>query len=496
MSKRFSSTRGRRAGTAARIALISAIAALVSLAAVAAMASGDAQAQAQAIPVNTGEPGLSGNAVQGQTLTGTDGNWDNSPTSFSYEWRRCGNDGGLPDASNCPAISGATSKMYVLTASDVGFRIRFRVSAMNGDGTESAASNATPVVTASGGGSGPVNTGEPSISGTPNVGSTLTLNPGTWTGAASFAYQWVRCGQDGGAADGSNCGVITGATNTTYVVQSADTGNRLRVQVRASNGSGTTLVASNPTDVVGGGATGAPKLTTAPAVGGNAVLGSTLLTTVGTWTGAAPITYAFAWLRCNAAGGACALIAGQTKNTYVLVAADSGKRIRSRISAKNGTGTTTADSAATGVVSSSGGGSTTCTGSIPGAVSLPGGGVSIPVTSVSLPNRLIVQTVKFAPNPVTTRTQPFTMRVRIFDTRGCIVRDALVFVRSTPVLTNGVPELRTAQDGWATFSILPRANFPLKKGYSVQFFVRTRKPGDNILAGVSSRRLVQVATRA
>ena len=39
-----------------------------------------------------------------------------------------------------------------------------------------------------------------------------------------------------------------------------------------------------------------------------------------------------------------------------------------------------------------------------------------------------------------------------------------------------------------------RAGFPRKRG-NVQFFVRARKDGERLLAGVSSRRLVQVLTR-
>jgi hypothetical protein len=41
---------------------------------------------------------------------------------------------------------------------------------------------------------------------------------------------------------------------------------------------------------------------------------------------------------------------------------------------------------------------------------------------------------------------------------------------------------------------MPRADFPLRDGVNVQFWVRARKQTDPLLAGVSNRRLVQVAT--
>jgi hypothetical protein len=116
------------------------------------------------------------------------------------------------------------------------------------------------------------------------------------------------------------------------------------------------------------------------------------------------------------------------------------------------------------------------------------------VSSVSLPARLIIDGVRFTPSLVVSRRQPVSVRVHVSDTRGFVVRDALVFVRATPLVTSTPAEQATDQAGYVTLTMFPRASFPLKRGYHVQFFVRTRKEGDSLLAGVSSRRLVQVAT--
>jgi hypothetical protein len=139
---------------------------------------------------------------------------------------------------------------------------------------------------------------------------------------------------------------------------------------------------------------------------------------------------------------------------------------------------------------------TTTTPSGPeGQIKLANGKTSIPVTSVALPNRLVIDSVHFLPGVVTSRQTPVSVRVHVSDTRGFWVRGALVFVRSTPLVTSTPPEQATNQSGYVTLTMSPRATFPLRLGYHVQFFLRTRKDGESLLSGVSSRRLAQVATR-
>ena len=125
-------------------------------------------AQTQTAPVNTGEPQISGSAVQGQQLSATTGTWANNPTSFAFQWLRCPSDGGSGDGSNCAPIALATSSSYTATANDVGFTIRVLVTASNIDGSASAASNATAVVQAAL--TAPVNIAEPQISGSADPG--------------------------------------------------------------------------------------------------------------------------------------------------------------------------------------------------------------------------------------------------------------------------------------------------------------------------------------
>jgi hypothetical protein len=92
----------------------------------------------------------------------------------------------------------------------------------------------------------PVNTSPPTVSGTPQEGSTLTGDRGTWTNnPTDYNYFWMRCDKTGGS-----CSNITGAHALTYTLTSADVGNTLRFRVQASNGDGTTNSTSVPTAVI------------------------------------------------------------------------------------------------------------------------------------------------------------------------------------------------------------------------------------------------------
>ena len=129
-----------------------------------------------------------------------------------------------------------------------------------------------------------------------------------------------------------------------------------------------------------------------------------------------------------------------------------------------------------------------------GVQRLQDGTYSIPVSSVDLPERLNIARVEFQPSVLRSRA-PFTGRFRVMDTRGYAVRDALVYVVGVPFSrVSQPPETKTGVDGWATIQFTPTARLTLRNGYYLTMFVRARKEGGDLLAGVSTRRLVSLRT--
>lgn len=86
----------------------------------------------------------------------------------------------------------------------------------------------------------PQNVSSPVISGTPQVGQTLSASNGSWTNSpTSYAYQWNRAGTP-----------ITGATSAIYVPISADVGNALSITVTATNSAGSATSTSAATSAI------------------------------------------------------------------------------------------------------------------------------------------------------------------------------------------------------------------------------------------------------
>ena len=110
--------------------------------------------------------------------------------------------------------------------------------------------------------SAPTNTAPPTISGTAQIGQTLTASIGTWTyqSTPTYTYAWSRCNEVGG-----NCSTISGATGATYVVQAVDGNDTLRVTVTASNAQGSASAVSAQTSLVPLD-TNAPRSSAAPAI--------------------------------------------------------------------------------------------------------------------------------------------------------------------------------------------------------------------------------------
>ena len=245
-------------------------------------------------PSNTVAPVISGTNTFGSTLTTTDGTFTGTaPITYTYQWRR----GGLP-------IAGQTASTYVIGASDSLAAITCEVTGTNSYGSDSEISNTITVANFA-----PVNTVAPTVSpsGTQVTGTLITANVGTWSGVApiTYEYKWTRNGVE-----------ISGATASTYTIQVADDGTTVRVEVKGTNTYGTSAFVASSNSVSAVNAI-APTNSVAPVISGTAVVGQTLTSTTGTWSGTPTPTYSYQWKR-----GATNI--GTNSSTYTLVQADAG----------------------------------------------------------------------------------------------------------------------------------------------------------------------------
>ena len=281
--------------------------------------SGPDSQQAEANTPATGAPTIGGTAQVGETLTvDTSGISDAdglTNVSYSYRW--------LADGAG---ITGAASDTYAPVIDDMGKAISVAVSFTDDGGNEesltSAATDAVEPGTGEAQAANTPATGAPAISGTAQVGETLTADTSgiadeDGLDSVSYGHQWLADDAD-----------ISGATDSSYTLASADEGKAITVTVSFTDDAGNDeTLTSAATDAV------APKpnapATGTPAIGGTAQVGETLTADtsgISDADGLTSVSYSYRWLADDAD------ISGATDSTYTLAGADEGKAISVRVS--------------------------------------------------------------------------------------------------------------------------------------------------------------------
>ena len=294
----------------------------------------------------SGAPLINGTAQVGESLTADttgieDGNGLDR-VQFRFQW--VSHDGGADTD-----IASETDSTYTLAASDEGKTIRVRVAFTDRGGyAESLTSSATATVAAAP--NSPA-TGAPIISGTAEVGKTLTADTSDIADAdglsgATFTYQWI-------ANDGSADTDIQDATDSTYTLVADDEGKTVKVRVSFTDNAGnvetltstaTNSVAARPNSA----ATGAPT------INGTVQVGETLTADtsgIGDADGLNNVSYSYQWVAND--GTADTDITDAADSTYTLVAADEDKTVKVQVSFTDDAGNEeTLTSAATDAVAS------------------------------------------------------------------------------------------------------------------------------------------------
>ena len=177
-------------------------------------------------PVNTVAPAVEGGLSPGSTLTASPGTWTGSPTAYAHAWRRC--------ALTCLGL-GESGSSHLVSAGDIGYALRYEVTATNAYGSASATATTAPVP--------PRLTAHGALTGLALTGSTATAGSASWEVNPALATTprsvWMRC------PTAAQAGCAEVAAGATYTATAADVGAYLRVRAEMTQ-NGVTGAAWNP----------------------------------------------------------------------------------------------------------------------------------------------------------------------------------------------------------------------------------------------------------
>lgn len=146
-------------------------------------------------PTNVAAPQLSdvsgGQTVYaGDTVTVNPGQWNPTPTSYSYSWQTCNADG-----TGCQTLIGVSGPSYSVASSDVGHRIVAAVTARTANGATTLNTGYSPVVAAALAGSTGSGAGlQGATAGVAGAGGPLNAGQGGQTALAHIANGVTPCG--------------------------------------------------------------------------------------------------------------------------------------------------------------------------------------------------------------------------------------------------------------------------------------------------------------
>lgn len=273
-------------------------------------------AVAKAIFRTKPKPAITGIARVGMKLTSVPGTYDPTAT-YSYLWYR-----------GTTAIAGTTASTYIATSSDLAKQLKVRVTASR-SGYVSVTQFSDLTIPIQAGFTAPT----PVINDTtPQVGQKLSItNTGLWVPLPdNFTYQWYR---------GSS--IIVGATGASYTVTTADLAAALKVKVTGAKADFASVAKTSAAT-----STVAPGVFTAkpaPGISGDPVVGVTLTAVEGAWK-PLPDSFGYQWYR----SGTAISVSGTAK-TYRVAAADVGKNLTVRVTAKKA-GFTSASATSSAVI--------------------------------------------------------------------------------------------------------------------------------------------------